>query len=367
VTPPPAAAAAPAPTVRPRRPARHGGPAGKPTRGAPPQRRVSGPAKPAARTPAKRAVTGKGSTNRSSTRSPTNRSPTRTRGYARGGAIALPAPYALPGGSLIAGALGALEGVSHSRMLDRLIRGRAWIGVVAFALIGIVAMQLWVVKLGVGIGRALEHAESLQRENSTLAIEDSSLSSGERIEQLAQARGMVVVRPGALRFDTLRGALDTRLAAAALAKPLQTQTSGLSGSDTAGVAAGAGAGATGSASGEAGASPAAGGEATSAASDAAQTPSSETSAAGSAEAASAAGTTAAGTTGATSEAGAAGATSESGAAGAGTGSSAPAASAVAPTSTPPAGTPSATATGGSAEATASPTAGSGGGTQSPAG
>ena len=114
------------------------------------------------------------------------------------------------------------------RLLDRLVwnpPARAWIGVVAFALIGIVAMQLWVVKLGVGIGHALEHAQLLQRENSTLAIEDSSLSSGERIERLALARGMVLAPPGALHFDALRGPLDARQAAAALAKPAQAPSS----------------------------------------------------------------------------------------------------------------------------------------------
>jgi cell division protein FtsL len=107
------------------------------------------------------------------------------------------------------------------RLLERLIGGRAWIAVIAFALIGIVAMQLWVVKLGVGIGRALEHTQLLQQENATLASEDSALSSAERIERLALAKGMVPASPAALHFDTLRGPLDARLAAAALAKPIQ--------------------------------------------------------------------------------------------------------------------------------------------------
>jgi cell division protein FtsL len=113
------------------------------------------------------------------------------------------------------------------RLLDRLIGGRAWIAVIAFALIGIVGMQLWVVKLGVGIGRAVEHTQLLQQENSVLSAEDSALSSGERIERLALAKGMVPASPAALHFDTVRGPLDARLAAAALAKPIQTQTSGL--------------------------------------------------------------------------------------------------------------------------------------------
>ncbi len=111
------------------------------------------------------------------------------------------------------------------RLLDRLIGGRAWIAVIAFALIGIVAMQLWVVKLGVGIGRALEHTQLLQQENATLASEVSALSSAERIERLALAKGMVPASPAALHFDTLRGPLDARLAAAALAKPIQASTS----------------------------------------------------------------------------------------------------------------------------------------------
>jgi cell division protein FtsL len=111
------------------------------------------------------------------------------------------------------------------RLLDRLIGGRAWIAVIAFALIGIVGMQLWVVKLGVGIGRAVEHTQLLQQENSVLSAEDSALSSGERIERLALAKGMVPASPVALHFDTVRGPLDARLAAATLAKPIQALTS----------------------------------------------------------------------------------------------------------------------------------------------
>jgi cell division protein FtsL len=110
------------------------------------------------------------------------------------------------------------------RLLDRLIGGRTWIAVIAFALIGIVGMQLWVVKLGVGIGRAVEHTQLLQQENSVLSAEDSALSSGERIERLALAKGMVPASPVALHFDTVRGPLDARLAAAALAKPIQAPT-----------------------------------------------------------------------------------------------------------------------------------------------
>lgn len=110
------------------------------------------------------------------------------------------------------------------RLVDRLIGGRVWIAVIAFALIGIVAMQLWVVKLGVGIGRALEHTQLLQRENAVLASEDSALSSAERIERLALAKGMVFASPGALHFDTVDRPLDVRRAVAVLANPIQSPT-----------------------------------------------------------------------------------------------------------------------------------------------
>jgi hypothetical protein len=185
MTPPPAGAAT-APRVRPRRP--------------PAPRRVSGPAKGAG---AGRAAGSRGA-------------PSRARNSVRigaGGAVALPAP-----GGLALGLGRTLAGVSEQRWLDRLIRGRLWIGLIAFALIGIVAMQLWIVKLGVGIGRALEHEAFLQRENAALRIADAQLSSGERVEALAAARGMVVAAPGSLRFLRSRGGLDARLAAGSLAR-----------------------------------------------------------------------------------------------------------------------------------------------------
>ncbi|HEV3323310.1 MAG TPA: hypothetical protein VG147_14095 [Solirubrobacteraceae bacterium] len=216
------------------------------------------------------------------------------------------------------------------RLLDRLIGGRAWIALIAFALIGIVGMQLWVVKLGVGIGRAVEHTQLLQQENSALSAEDSALSSGERIERLALAKGMVPASPAALHFDRLRGPLDARLAAAALAKPIQAQTTS---STTVGGAASSAETSTGSAGAEASAS-ATGGE-----------PSSSTTAGG---ATSTSSTTPTGTEATPAQAPSTPETTSAQTPG-------PAAAEAAPT-----------ATGGSTEA-ASASLGSGGGTQAPGG
>lgn len=116
-------------------------------------------------------------------------------------------------------AVQAAENLANHRLLDRLVRSRLWIGLVAFALIGIVAMQLWVLKLNSGIGRAIEHEAYLQRTNAQLSIENSSVIAGDGIEQAANALGMQYVAPGTLRFLHARPGSDERLAAARLAAP----------------------------------------------------------------------------------------------------------------------------------------------------
>jgi hypothetical protein len=152
MTPPAAAAASPAPAVHPRRRTAPRGP-----------RRVSGPARrPAQARPAQRST----------------------------GADA----------GLVLGLVGALEAVAGHRLFDRLIRGRAWIGIVAFALIGIVTLQLGLLKLNGGIGRALEHEALLQRTNTALSIENSELAAGTRVEAQAGHLGMAFAPSGSLHF-----------------------------------------------------------------------------------------------------------------------------------------------------------------------
>jgi cell division protein FtsL len=164
VTPPAAA-----PAVQPRR---------VPTRPPAPSRprRVSGPAHPARRP--------------------------REQGGAARSAAALPA---------------ALGGLADHRLIDRLLTGKVWIAVVAFALIGIVTLQLGLLQLNRSIGRTLEREGVLQRENSALSIENSEMASGERVEAGASALGMELVQPGALRFLDSHPSSDVAHAAAALA------------------------------------------------------------------------------------------------------------------------------------------------------
>jgi cell division protein FtsL len=168
---PPAAAAAPA--VRPRRAPAPRGP-----------RRVSGPARPTRPTVAPR--------------------PSRSRARPREDGLAL-------------GFAAALRALARHRLLDRLIRGRAWIFVIAFALIGVVALQLGLLKLNGGIGRALEREAMLQTQNSALSVENSELAAGERVEARAGKLGMTFAPAGAMRFLSAGGHGEAAKAAGALA------------------------------------------------------------------------------------------------------------------------------------------------------
>jgi cell division protein FtsL len=128
------------------------------------------------------------------------------------------------GQGLVVGLLSGLESLAQHRLLDRLIRGRVWIGLVAFALIGIVTLQLGLLKLNGGIGRALEHEALLQRENASLSIESSELAAGTRVEAHAAKLGMAFVPAGGLRFLSAGGHGDVGKAAAALASAAHAAT-----------------------------------------------------------------------------------------------------------------------------------------------
>ena len=91
-------------------------------------------------------------------------------------AVALPAPS-----HPLAGVLDVLRGLPDARWLDRLLRGQGWIVLIGIALMGIVAMQVSLLKMNAGIGASIEQAGELERANADLRSEVSKLSSEERI------------------------------------------------------------------------------------------------------------------------------------------------------------------------------------------
>jgi cell division protein FtsL len=201
-------------------------------------------------------------------RPPAPRGPRRLSGPARGNARQL-VRRGRHARSLILDLLSALERLSRHRLLERLIRGRSWIGLVAFALIGIVTLQLALLKLNASVGRALEHEASLQRENSALSIENSELASTDHVQARAAQLGMEFASSASLRFLSAHPGADLARAAAAAGSPARSGSG--SGAEAASASASpATGGETGSASGGE-ASATAAGEASSAPSEVSRT------------------------------------------------------------------------------------------------
>jgi hypothetical protein len=110
-----------------------------------------------------------------------------------------------------------VRGLPDHQLLDRLVRGRAWIPVLGLMLAGIVAMQVEVLKLNASMGRSIALASSLQTRNELLRTSVSSLSDAQRIERLATHMGMVM--PGPTAVDFLHGRESAGQAVAGIHAP----------------------------------------------------------------------------------------------------------------------------------------------------
>ncbi len=128
---------------------------------------------------------------------------------------AVPAPVPPPLGRWA----DALRALPDARWVDRLLRGRAWIALIAAALIGIVAMQVHLLKLNSGIGRAVESAATLERQNAGLRHTVARLSSRERILAEAGKQGLVLPPAGDVRYVRTRADRDVRAAVKTMRAP----------------------------------------------------------------------------------------------------------------------------------------------------
>jgi hypothetical protein len=90
--------------------------------------------------------------------------------------------------------------VAEHSWLDRLLRSRAWIVVVGIGLIGLVFMQVSLLKLNSGMGQAVERATVLERENALDRAKVSQLESNDRIQLMAQRMGMLLPASDGVRY-----------------------------------------------------------------------------------------------------------------------------------------------------------------------
>ena len=93
-----------------------------------------------------------------------------------------------------------MRGLPDHAVIDRLVRGRAWIPVLGVLLTGIVAMQVSMLKLNASIGRSIERSTALQSQNQQLRASVATLADDQRIERIAAGMGMIMPAPAAVGF-----------------------------------------------------------------------------------------------------------------------------------------------------------------------
>jgi hypothetical protein len=193
-------------------------------------RRVSGPSGGAA-TIARPAVAPRTAPSRTapSRTKPSRSAPSRTRTLRSRVRPAVKAPWRVRSTAY-------LRALPDHALLDRIIRGRAWIPILGVLLVGIVAMQVEVLKLNAGMGRSLERASALQSQNELLRAGVARLSDVQRIERIAAGMGMVMPAPDQMRF--VRGGA-TSVEAALTSIKVPNTTSFLAGLPTIGAPAAA--------------------------------------------------------------------------------------------------------------------------------
>jgi cell division protein FtsL len=122
-------------------------------------------------------------------------------------------------GPLPARAVAYIRALPDHPLLDRIVRGRAWIAMLGVMLVGIVAMQVAELKLGASVGRSLSESATLQSKNQLLRASVSALSDDQRIERLAARMGMVMPAPGDVVYLTPHTSADAARAANQIQPP----------------------------------------------------------------------------------------------------------------------------------------------------
>jgi cell division protein FtsL len=139
----------------------------------------------------------------------------------KSGPVRRPSPVAAPAAPRVARVGAAL-------VLDRLLRGRAWVVLVGALLAGIVFLNVSVLELNRGIAQTDAKSAMLERTNSSLRERVATLSSTERIQQLAQQRGYVLPQPGDVTYLHAGTPAVARLAAQRVSQHAATPTTAAS-------------------------------------------------------------------------------------------------------------------------------------------
>jgi hypothetical protein len=117
------------------------------------------------------------------------------------------------------GVADAARRLPDHRVLDRLVRGRFWIALVGGALIGMVAIQVAMLRINSDIGRYVDRAANLERANAVLAAENSRLATVTRIQSEGARLGLVMPGAQGIRYVFARPGTDAAKAVATMRAP----------------------------------------------------------------------------------------------------------------------------------------------------
>jgi hypothetical protein len=110
-------------------------------------------------------------------------------------------------------AAGAARRLRDSHAVDRVVRGRIWIALLGALLIGLVGLNVSLLKLNAAAGRNAEWAKKLRVENADLQARVSRLRSAARIQDAGAAMGLVMPAAADVHYLNVDGRRDARLAA----------------------------------------------------------------------------------------------------------------------------------------------------------
>jgi hypothetical protein len=106
-----------------------------------------------------------------------------------------------------------------ARMLDALLNGRIWIGLVGVLLAGIVFFNVDLLQMNREIARNDEKISAMRREIARNRLDVARLASSKRIQESAGQLGLVQPAPGEVRYLKARPRLDARQAAKRITAP----------------------------------------------------------------------------------------------------------------------------------------------------
>jgi len=108
--------------------------------------------------------------------------------------------------------------VLDAPVLERLLRGRVWIAIVGVALLGIVAMQVAILRLGASIGASVTRIQQLEQSNQSAETQIARLQPGGDVANTAAKLGMLYPPAGDLVYLTA-GAGQAAIAGASITHP----------------------------------------------------------------------------------------------------------------------------------------------------